>query len=217
MHDARFSDLTRRDFLRWLGIGTGAAAASGALPLQLLAAADPDQNPARRIGRPATGRRSIATSTATTPRFAWVCAPNDTHDCRIRAYVRNGVIVRLGENYDYQTYADLYGNKATRQLEPAPVREGLHLPPHPLRAVSPASIRSCAAAGSAGPTTASPSSRRSCKTKYKFDSRGTDKFERIAWDDAFDYIAQGADGHRHALQRRGGREAAARRRATRRR
>src|SRR5262245_28330426 len=42
--------------------------------------------------------------------FSWVCAPNDTHNCRITAHVRNGVIVRLGEDYDVARYSDIYGN-----------------------------------------------------------------------------------------------------------
>ena len=58
------------------------------------------------------------------------------------------------------------------------VRQGLHVPPRPLRAVPAEASRSCGAAGSAGPTTAFPRSPRSCGRKYKFDSRGTDKFER---------------------------------------
>ncbi|MBI2998008.1 MAG: twin-arginine translocation signal domain-containing protein, partial [Deltaproteobacteria bacterium] len=37
--------LSRRDFLRWMGIGTGTAALSAGLPLRLLAAARPDENP----------------------------------------------------------------------------------------------------------------------------------------------------------------------------
>jgi nitrate reductase alpha subunit len=45
--------------------------------------------------------------------FSWVCAPNDTHNCRITAHVRNGVIVRLGEQYDVHTYTDLYGKHAS--------------------------------------------------------------------------------------------------------
>ena len=39
------------------------------------------------------------------------------------------------------------------------------------------------------------------KAKYKFDTRGTDKFERISWDEAFSYIANGMKSHRHPLQR----------------
>ena len=45
--------------------------------------------------------------------FSWVCAPNDTHNCRINAHVRNGVILRLGEQYDIHTYTDLYGKHAS--------------------------------------------------------------------------------------------------------
>ncbi|MBI2081422.1 MAG: hypothetical protein HYT86_06835, partial [candidate division NC10 bacterium] len=37
--------MDRRDFLRWIGLGAGVAAAELGLPLRLLAAADPDQNP----------------------------------------------------------------------------------------------------------------------------------------------------------------------------
>src|SRR2546429_2552007 len=45
--------------------------------------------------------------------FTWVCSPNDTHACRIRAFVRNGVVMRVEQNYDHQTYEDLYGNRGT--------------------------------------------------------------------------------------------------------
>ena len=27
--------------------------------------------------------------------FTWVCSPNDTHACRARAFVRNGVVYRI--------------------------------------------------------------------------------------------------------------------------
>ena len=37
--------MERRDFLRWLGVGAGTAAAELGLSLRLLAAADPDENP----------------------------------------------------------------------------------------------------------------------------------------------------------------------------
>ncbi len=40
--------------------------------------------------------------------FTWVCSPNDTHDCRIRSFVRNGVVMRVEQNYDHQTYENLY-------------------------------------------------------------------------------------------------------------
>ena len=37
--------MDRRNFLRWMGLGAGVAATELGLPLRLLAAADPDQNP----------------------------------------------------------------------------------------------------------------------------------------------------------------------------
>ena len=39
--------------------------------------------------------------------FTWCCSPNDTHGCRVRAFVRNGVVMRVEQNYDHQTYEDL--------------------------------------------------------------------------------------------------------------
>src|SRR5262245_18862980 len=50
--------------------------------------------------------------------FSWVCSPNDTHACRVKAYTRNGVIIRMGTQYDYEKFSDLYGNKATANWNP---------------------------------------------------------------------------------------------------
>ncbi|MBI1801375.1 MAG: molybdopterin-dependent oxidoreductase, partial [Chloroflexi bacterium] len=50
--------------------------------------------------------------------FTYVCSPNDTHACRLRAFVRNGVVLRSETNYDVGNYADLYGNKATAAWHP---------------------------------------------------------------------------------------------------
>src|SRR3989441_7222311 len=50
--------------------------------------------------------------------FTYVCTPNDTHACRVRAFVRNGVGMRVEQNYDHQTYEDLYGNRGTFAWNP---------------------------------------------------------------------------------------------------
>ena len=50
--------------------------------------------------------------------FTWVCAPNDTHMCRLRAFVRNGVMLRSEQNYDHDRCGDLYGNTATKAWNP---------------------------------------------------------------------------------------------------
>src|SRR3989337_3997425 len=44
--------------------------------------------------------------------FSFVCAPNDTHNCRLTAFLRNGVMVRTEQAYDVDTYEDRYGNRA---------------------------------------------------------------------------------------------------------
>ena len=115
--------LTRRDFLRWLGVGIGSAALTSALPLNLLAAANPDENPlAGSVNR--NWEKIYRDQYKYDKSFDWVCSPNDTHACRVRAYVRNGIVTRLGATYDYQTYADLYGNKATANWNPRQCAKG---------------------------------------------------------------------------------------------
>ena len=50
--------------------------------------------------------------------FTWICAPNDTPMCRLRAFVRNGVMIRSEQNYDHERCGDLYGNRATIAWNP---------------------------------------------------------------------------------------------------
>ena len=56
--------------------------------------------------------------------FTWVCAPNDTHICRMRAFVRNGIVLRSEQNYDHDRCGDLYGNKATKAWNPRGCAKG---------------------------------------------------------------------------------------------
>jgi nitrate reductase alpha subunit len=104
--------MERRHFLRWLGLGAGSAVADLPLPLRLLAAVDPDRNPlAGAVDR--DWEKIYRDQYRYDRTFDWVCSPNDTHACRVRAFVRNGIVTRLGNTYDYQTYADPYGHHAT--------------------------------------------------------------------------------------------------------
>src|SRR4030042_628697 len=56
--------------------------------------------------------------------FTYVCSPNDTHACRLRAFVRNGIILRSETNYDVSRYSDLYGNTATAHWHPRGCKKG---------------------------------------------------------------------------------------------
>jgi len=121
--------------------------------------------------------------------FSWVCSPNDTHACRVLAYVRNGIVVRLGSQYDYQNYADLYGNKATANWNPRQCAKGFtfhRLMYGPYRLKHPLVRKGWREWADAG----FPELTEENKTKYKFDTRGTDIFEKISWDDIYIYIAK---------------------------
>src|SRR3989344_2119047 len=57
--------------------------------------------------------------------FHFLCAPNDTHNCLLRAYVKNGIITRIGPSYGYGKAKDIYGNCASSRWEPRLCQKGL--------------------------------------------------------------------------------------------
>ncbi len=202
-----FGHMNRRAFLRWMGVGAGTTVLNMGLPLNLLATADPDQNPlAGQIDR--NWERIYRDQYKYDSFFDWVCSPNDTHACRVRAYVRNGIVTRLGSTYDYQNYADLYGNHASHNWNPRQCAKGFTF--HrviygPYRLKHPIVRRGWKAWADAGFPELTPE----LKSQYKFDSRGDDEFVQISWEDAFDNIAKalvaistrysGADGKKRLL------------------
>src|SRR3989337_1871641 len=87
--------VNRRQFLRWLGVGAGVSVIGIPLPFDLLAAANPGENPlAGIVDR--DWEKVYRDQYKYDSWFDWVCSPNDTHACRVRAYLRNGVVTRLG-------------------------------------------------------------------------------------------------------------------------
>lgn len=55
----------------------------------------------------------------------FLCAPNDTHNCLLRGYVKNGIITRIGPSYGYGKAEDVYGNKASHRWDPRLCQKGL--------------------------------------------------------------------------------------------
>lgn len=122
--------------------------------------------------------------------FDWVCSPNDTHACRVLAYVRNGVITRMGTQYNYQNYSDLYGNKASPNWNPRQCAKGYtfhRIVYGPYRLKHPIIRKGWKEWADDGFPELTPEN----KTKYKFDSRGSDIHLKIEWDAALKYIAKG--------------------------
>ncbi|MBI3091163.1 MAG: molybdopterin-dependent oxidoreductase [Candidatus Tectomicrobia bacterium] len=125
--------------------------------------------------------------------FAWVCSPNDTHACRLRSFVKNGVVLRSEQNYDSHRLTDLYGNQATRAWHPRGCGKGqtMHRRVYgPFRLKYPTVRRGWKAWADAG--FPSLSDNPELRDTFKFTSRGTDTFVRLSWEEAFDYIARGA-------------------------
>ena len=122
--------------------------------------------------------------------FTFVCSPNDTHACRLRAFVRNGVVLRAETNYDVERYSDLYGNTASAHWHPRGCKKGQTFHrrmygPHRLK--GPLMRKGWQEWADDG----FPELDEAIKTKYKFDSRGLDELLPVSWETAYDYIARG--------------------------
>src|SRR6516225_6081368 len=126
--------------------------------------------------------------------FTWVCAPNDTHMCRLRAFVRNGILLRSEQNYDHDRCGDLYGNKATKAWNPRGCPKGYTMQRRvygPYRLKGPVVRKGWKEWADAGfpALSETPALRK----QYRFDDRGSDSFARLTWDEAYRYLALGLE------------------------
>ena len=114
---------SRREFLELAaasGLGAFFASASSAWGLNA-----PD-NPLARY--PDRGwERAYRDLWAYDSKFTFLCAPNDTHNCLLDAYVRSGVITRIGPTMKYGQATDIHGNAASHRWDPRVCQKGLAL------------------------------------------------------------------------------------------
>jgi nitrate reductase / nitrite oxidoreductase, alpha subunit len=59
--------------------------------------------------------------------FTFLCAPNDTHNCLLRGFVKNNVLVRIEPTYGYGKAKDLSGHRASARWDPRCCQKGLVL------------------------------------------------------------------------------------------
>src|SRR3989338_5656675 len=59
--------------------------------------------------------------------FHFLCAPNDTHNCLLKAYVKNDTVIKIGPSYGYGKAKDIYGNQASHRWDPRLCQKGLAL------------------------------------------------------------------------------------------
>lgn len=124
--------------------------------------------------------------------FTWICAPNDTHMCRMRGFVRNGVLIRSEQNYDHQRCVDLYGHRTSQAWNPRACPKGFTFQRRlygPYRLSGPVIRKGWKQWADAG--FPSLSDQPELRDIYKFSSRGTDTFVRVSWAEASQYCAKG--------------------------
>jgi nitrate reductase / nitrite oxidoreductase, alpha subunit len=183
------SKFTRRLFLQGL-LGASAVSVAAAAPLRFL---KPTQ-----VGNPlaaypdrdweATYRNIFATDSS----FVFLCAPNDTHNCLLRAYVKNGIVVRIGPTFGYGKAKDLYGNTASHRWDPRLCQKGLALVRRIYgdRRVKAPMIRR----GFKEWVEADfPRDAQTGKPDPKYFERGRDRWVRASWDEAYHYTARALD------------------------
>ena len=121
--------------------------------------------------------------------YHFLCAPNDTHNCLLKAYVKNGVITRIGPSYGYGKAADLDGNTASSRWEPRLCNKGLALNRRiygPRRVKYPMVREGFKKWVDAGFPRGADG-----KPPASYFQRGKESFVRVSWDEIFEIAAKG--------------------------
>jgi nitrate reductase alpha subunit len=124
--------------------------------------------------------------------FVFLCAPNDTHNCLLKAYVKNGVVTRIGPSYGYGKATDLAGNKSSHRWDPRICQKGLALVRRfygDRRVKAPMIRKGFKDWVDAG----FPRDLATGKPDVKYFQRGKDKWLRLKWDEAYDIAAKALD------------------------
>ena len=119
--------------------------------------------------------------------FRFLCAPNDTHNCLLNAYVRSGVMVRLGPTMRYGEATDLDNNRASHRWDPRICQKGLALT---RRFYGDRRIRHCRArAGFKRWVDEGFPRDKNGKPPVEFFNRGRDEWVRVTHDEAAGLVA----------------------------
>lgn len=121
--------------------------------------------------------------------FVFTCAPNDTHNCLLRAFVKNDVVTRIGFTYGYGQAEDLYGNRASHRWDPRGCQKGLALVRkfYGDRRVRGAMVREGFKAWADAGFPRDPESGRPETDPTR---RGQDGWVKLPWDEALDLAAR---------------------------
>lgn len=178
--------ITRRGFLALSGLAAMAGSCFRRGGVQLLESVENIDNPLEFY--PNRGWENIYRDQYEyDSSFKFLCLPNDTHNCRLTAFVRSGVPVRIEQSYDLGDTMDLYGNKASSNWGPRGCQKGYSLLQRVYgshRVKFPTVRRRWREWVEAG------FPRDANYVEQYFASRGEDERVRVTWDEVFTLIAK---------------------------
>lgn len=180
--------IKRRTLLRGLfGVGVASAGAAAAAPLKYFKPLQIDNPLAAYPNREwEKAYRNIFNYDSS---FVFLCAPNDTHNCLLRAYVKNGVVTRIGPTFGYGKAEDLLGNRASGRWDPRICQKGLALVRRIYgdRRVKAPMVRK---GFKDWVDLGMPRDPKSGAVDPKYLQRGKDAWVRVTWDEANTYSAK---------------------------
>jgi nitrate reductase alpha subunit len=121
--------------------------------------------------------------------FTFLCAPNDTHNCLLKAHVKNNVVTRIEPTYGYKHATDLDGNATSSRWDPRCCQKGLVLGRRfygDRRIKHPMIRKGFKAWIDAG----FPRDAVTGRAPAEYFKRGEDPWLRVTWDEAYTYHAK---------------------------
>ncbi len=175
-------DLTRRTFLKGTAVGATVLASTNVFagPLKYFKPTIIDNPLAQYPNR--DWEKVYRDIFKTDGEYHFLCAPNDTHNCLLRAYIKNGVVLRIGPSFGYGKAKDLYGNQSSHRWDPRICQKGLSLVRRiygDRRVKAPMVRRGFKDWVESG----FPRDATTGKPDPKFFQRGKDKWLRVSWDE----------------------------------
>lgn len=120
--------------------------------------------------------------------FTFLCAPNDTHNCLLKAHVKNDTVVRIAPSYGFSKAEDKQLNQASARWEPRCCQKGLalHRRFYGDRRVKSPVVREGFLKWLKDGFPRDADGR--APAKY-FEGRGKEPFVKISWEEASEYTA----------------------------
>ncbi len=182
-------ELTRRAFLKGTAVGATVLASTNVFggPLKYFKPTIIDNPLAQYPNR--DWEKVYRDIFKTDSEYHFLCAPNDTHNCLLRAYTKNGVVLRIGPSFGYGKAKDLYGNQSSHRWDPRICQKGLALVRRVYgdrRVKAPMVRRGFKEWVDSG----FPRDSATGKPDPKFFQRGKDKWLRVSWDEINKISAQ---------------------------